>query len=157
MCLIFDGIHNYFAQKQTNASNERIARETNAFNAAEAQKQRDWETEMSNTAVQRAAADYEAAGLNPYLAVTGGGGIGASTPSGSSAQGVAAHLTAPKIEDHLAPVLALAGTAAKIHAIKKLGASRDAAKLAKLAFSMKGASSAASNAKLLKELVKIFI
>lgn len=56
--------------------------EQNAFNASEAQKNRDWQTEMSNTAYQRAMADMKAAGLNPVLAYSQGG---ASTPSGSSA------------------------------------------------------------------------
>lgn len=51
-------------------------------NSAEAQKQRDYETEMSNTSYQRAVADMQAAGINPALAYQQGG---ASTPSGVSA------------------------------------------------------------------------
>lgn len=56
------------------------------FSAAEAQKQRDWETQMSNTSVQRAVADMEKAGINPAMAFGGGaGGGGASTPNGAAA------------------------------------------------------------------------
>lgn len=55
----------------------------NQFNSAEAQRNRDWQTDMSNTAYQRAVADMKAAGLNPAMMF--GSASAASTPSGSSA------------------------------------------------------------------------
>lgn len=56
--------------------------DNSAFNAAEAQKNRDFQERMSNTAYQRMVKDLQRAGLNPILATHSGG---ATTPSGSSA------------------------------------------------------------------------
>lgn len=54
------------------------------FNSREAQANRDWQEQMSNTAHQREVADLRKAGLNPILTATGGNG--ASSPTGG--QGV---------------------------------------------------------------------
>jgi hypothetical protein len=61
--------------------NEQEGKRQRHFNRKEAQKSRDWTTEMSNTAYQRSMADLKAAGLNPILAARSP----ASSPSGAMA------------------------------------------------------------------------
>ena len=73
------------AEQSAQMSYERekeMAADNRAFNAAEAQKQRDFEERLANSSYQRAIADLKASGLNPVLAYENGG---AMTPSGSSA------------------------------------------------------------------------
>lgn len=65
------------------------------YNSAEAAKQRKWEEEMSNSAIQRQVKDLEAAGLNKWLSLNGGSVNGASTPTGSSATSSAGDASAP--------------------------------------------------------------
>lgn len=76
----------YNEQQATNAANEQtwaMMNAQNTFNAQEAQKTRDWQTEMANTAHQREMKDLEAAGLNPVLAANDGGAV----PAGATASG----------------------------------------------------------------------
>ena len=76
---------------QTSAANtqaqiqaqEGMQLQSQAFNREQAQVQRDWQTQMSNTAYQRASADMKAAGLNPMMMF--GSGAAAGTPSGAVA------------------------------------------------------------------------
>lgn len=55
------------------------------YNEQQAQLNRDFQMEMSNTAYQRAVKDMKAAGLNPTLLFAGGHSASSSTPSGSQA------------------------------------------------------------------------
>ena len=74
----------------------------NKAQIASAREQMDFQERMSNTAHQREIKDLRAAGLNPILSGTGGGG--ASSPSGAQAQ----------IQDTLTPALASAQQAARM-------------------------------------------
>ena len=60
---------------------QRLQTDAQNFNASEAEKERMWQTAMSNTEHQRAVADMQQAGINPILAA----GAGADVSGGASA------------------------------------------------------------------------
>lgn len=81
-----NALGSWFQNRVVNSSLTGKEREQNAFNAEQAQLNRDFQQQMSDTAYQRGVADMQAAGVNPALAMGQGG---ASTPTGSNAQGSA--------------------------------------------------------------------
>lgn len=89
---------------------------SNEFNSAEAQKNRDFQLYMSNTAYQRMVEDLKKAGLNPMLAYMNGG---ASTGGGSTASAAAYEVTRQKLETKQAAWATAANTATQLLANRK--------------------------------------
>lgn len=79
------------AQRSANETNIELAREQMAFSAAQADREMDFQRNMSNTSYQRGIEDMRKAGINPIMAAGNGG---ASTPSGAMGSGTAAHVDA---------------------------------------------------------------
>lgn len=70
---------NIFNTTQNNANAQAMQGQAENYNTQMVQQQQNYETQMSNTAYQRATADMKAAGLNPMMMFGSGGP--SSTPS----------------------------------------------------------------------------
>lgn len=111
---IVGGALSLLGNKKANEANADINSANNAFNAEEAQKDREFQAHqadvtrnyqerLSNTQYQRATSDMQAAGLNPMLAYTQGG---AGTPSGATPSGAKASAASPiSMRDEITPAL----------------------------------------------------
>jgi len=82
---LIGGVGNMLGGLFQGSQQASAADRTNAFNAQQAEINRNWQTDMSNSAYQRSKRDLELAGYNPMLAVSQGG---ASSGGGSAASGV---------------------------------------------------------------------
>lgn len=80
------------AEREARAASAASAERSMAFEAEQAQLNREFQAQQSATAYQRAVADMKAAGINPILAYQQGG---ASTSAGSTASGSAFTASAP--------------------------------------------------------------
>lgn len=87
---IIGGLFGSSGQREANAANARQAHDQMQFQAGQTKEQMEFQERMANTAHQRQVADLRAAGLNPVLSVTGGGG--APSPGGASASGAQARM-----------------------------------------------------------------
>jgi len=102
---LIGGVGSYLGQTSANNANQALMQQSNSYNAAEADKNRQYQTEQRKTQYQTAVEDLKAAGLNPMLAYTQGG---AKPTSGAQATATAP----PKIENAVGNAANSAATSA---------------------------------------------
>lgn len=84
------------SQNKVNDTNLQINRENNAFNAAEAEKQRNWQESMWNKNNEyNSPSAMISRGLNPYIGSSVGAGVSKSPASGGAAASAA---TSPSLQ-----------------------------------------------------------
>lgn len=84
------------SQNKVNDTNLQINRENNAFNAAEAEKQRNWQESMwSKNNEYNSPSAMISRGLNPYIGSSVGAGVSKSPASGGAAASAA---TSPSLQ-----------------------------------------------------------
>lgn len=136
-------------EREKEASAEAFQRESD-YNAKEAEKQRQYEQYLSDTAFQRKVADYVKAGFSPLAALEGS--VGASTPSGSAASANYQAAKAPVAQhgsNNLGSVLGAIVAALAMVATKGLSG-----KLGASAKAVSGASEAKAVSNLAKDALK---
>lgn len=119
-----------FGQEKANDTNVMLSERSMAFNAEQAQLNRDFSAQqaenqmkfqrrMSNTSYQRAINDMEQAGLNPMLAYSQGG---SSTPGGAAGAGSSASSSPAHVENEMLPVSSAVQIGMQMAQIKKVEA-----------------------------------